>query len=88
MSCVSSDGFRADREHAVLGEHERTWELIKQVSSGNVKGTYPLSRVGSDGFRAELSSSPAMTYAGGESRVLHIVLGVCVVVPRQQKSRR
>lgn len=53
-----------------------------------MKGTYPLSRVGSDGFRAESSSSPTMTYAGGESRVLHIMLGVGVVVPRQQKSRR
>jgi hypothetical protein len=55
----------------------------KKVSSGNLKGTYPLSRVGSDGFRAELSSSPATTYAGGESRVLHIVLDVGVVVSRQ-----
>lgn len=53
-----------------------------------MKGTYPLSRVGSDGFRAESSSSPTMTYAGGESRVLHIMLGVGVVVARQQKSRR
>ncbi len=38
MSCVSTDGFRADGEQAVLGKHQGTWELGLTVSSGNMKG--------------------------------------------------